>query len=75
MRNLLFFVASTIVVLASCSPSSQTPLTNDEREAINEAIVERMNSYVAAIETLDSNVVDDFYVKGPDFRVISDGQL
>lgn len=68
-------VACTVLILSACSPSSQAPLSDAERVAINEAIVDRMNDYVDALETLNPVVVESFYVDSPDFRAISDAQL
>jgi ketosteroid isomerase-like protein len=49
-------------------------LTDPERAELTQVIVDRMNAYRLAIQSLDPTNVAEIYSESPDFRVYSDGQ-
>lgn len=50
-------------------------MTQMDRSQLHEVISGRMDDYLAAMKSLDVDRVSDFYLKDPDFRVYSDGQV
>ena len=73
MASRRFLVALALSpFLVSCNPNPG-PLTEAERDALRDTIVDRMNAYRDAAQTMDPEVVADLYSESPDFLVYSDG--
>lgn len=69
----MFCAGVGLGALVGCT-AAQPSLSDSERAALRDTIVQRMNSYASAINTLDPERVAPLYAENPDFRLYSDGQ-
>jgi len=55
--------------------ASNSDDTEIQKEEARKGMIELMNSYIAAVKTLDSDKVIDHYYQSPEFKFISDGHV
>jgi hypothetical protein len=73
MRRNKIRVVALIVVLCACAPAERKLAGSFDRAEVERSVRERMASYGAALEALDSARILGHYVTGSEFRLVIDG--